>query len=155
MGSYTAVVRPPRELPDLPPNAALLEYLRPQACWPASPGHGYTLGSWELHTHPDLMERLGELAPGWPLTAAYGVPMLACEGIAAVVALGTSPLAVRIGSLPPGIETVHPMASLTFVRGDWQLVDPWQNQLTRAEGTRVLTALVSAALAHAASLASP
>jgi hypothetical protein len=119
-------MQPPQDLPDLPPNAALLEYLRPRASWPASPGHGYTLGSWELHTHPDLMERLCDLAPGWPLTAAYGVPVLACEGIAAVVALGTRPLA-----------------------------DPWQNQLPRAEGTRILTALVSAALAHAASLASP
>jgi hypothetical protein len=46
-----------------------------------------------LHTHPDLMERLRDLAPRWPLTAAYGVPLPARDGIWAVVALGTGWLA--------------------------------------------------------------
>ena len=91
-------------LPDVPQNAELLAFLREQASAPDGPGD-YALGYWQLHAHPDLMERLRDLAPGWPLTAACGIPMLAGEGIAAVVALGTSWLAVRIGDLSPDVET--------------------------------------------------
>ncbi len=145
-------MEPLQELPDLAPNAALLEFLRGQASPPSGPGD-YTLGSWQLHTHPDLIERLRELAPGWPLTAAYGVPLLACEGIAAVVALGTDWLVVRVGILPPGIETRDPAPEWSFARGDWRVLSPWQSQLSGADAKRILTALVSAALAHAASLA--
>jgi hypothetical protein len=50
------------------------------------------------------MDRLCELAPGWPLAAAYGVPLLASEGVAAVVALGTDWLAVRIDRLLANIR---------------------------------------------------
>src|SRR5215469_5936969 len=96
-------MRPLQELPDLPQNASLLDFLRSQASPPSGPG-GYALDAWQLHTHPDLMDRLCELAPGWPLAAAYGVPLLARDGVAAVVALGTSWLVARIASLPAGIE---------------------------------------------------
>jgi hypothetical protein len=106
-----------------------------------------------LHTHPDLIGRLRGLAPGWPLTAAYGVPLLACEGIAAVIALGTDWLVVRAGSLPSGVETEDPAPEWSFAHGDWHVLSPWQSQLSGADAERVLTALVSAALAHAASLA--
>jgi hypothetical protein len=140
------------QLPDLPANAALLEYLRVQAVPPSGPDD-YALGAWQLHTHPDLMGRLRDLAPGWPLTAAYGVPLLARDGIAAVVAFGTGWLAVRIGSLPPDVETVEPDLAWSFAADDWRLVSPWQSQLTTGDGTRMLRSLVSAALAHAASLA--
>jgi hypothetical protein len=117
----------------------------------AVPGD-YTLGAWQLHTHPDLIGRFRELAPGWPLTSAYGVPLLASEGIATVVALGTDWLAVRTGHLPPGIETGDPDPAWSFAHGDWHIVSPWQSHLPSAEGTRILRELVSAALDHAASL---
>lgn len=55
-GVYARGVEPPQELPDLPQNAALLEFLREQASPPSGPGD-YTLGSWQLHTHPDLIGR--------------------------------------------------------------------------------------------------
>ena len=42
-----------------------------------------------MHAHPDLIGVLRDLAPGFPLTAAYGFPLLAWDGIAAIVALGT------------------------------------------------------------------
>ena len=146
-------VGPPLELPDLPPNARLLEFLRGQASPPGGPDD-YTLGSWQLHTHPDLMERLRELAPGWPLTAAYGVPLLAGEGIAAVVALGTGWLVVRIDHLPPGVQSEDPAAGRWSAAGDdWHVVSPWPGQLPAADGTRVLRDLVAAALAYAARLA--
>ncbi len=141
-----------RSLPDLPANAALLGYLRGQAV-PAGGPEDHALGSWQLHTHPDLMERLRELAPGWPLTAAYGVPLLARDGIAVVVALGTGWLAIRVGSLPPDVETVEPDTAWSFAGADWHFISPWQSQLPAADGTRTLRRLVSAALAEAASLA--
>jgi hypothetical protein len=99
------------------------------------------------------MGRLRDLAPGWPLTAAYGVPLLACEGTAAVVALGTGWLAVRIGYLPPDVETAEPDPAWSFAGDEWHFIRPWQGQLSAADGTRMLRELVAAALAHAASLA--
>jgi len=99
------------------------------------------------------MDRLCELAPGWPLTAAYGVPLLASDGVAAVVALGTGWLAVRTDHLPASIRTLEPAPAFTFAGGDWRIVDPWQDQLASADGTRVLRGLVRGALSYAASLA--
>ncbi len=145
-------MRPLQELPDLPQNATLLEFLRSQASSPSGPGD-YALGAWQLHTHPDLMERLCELAPGWPLTAAYGVPLLAREGIAAVVALGTDWLAVRIDGLPANVETGGAAPAWSFAGGDWHIVDAWQGGLPSADGTRVLRGLVSGALSYAGRLA--
>jgi hypothetical protein len=145
-------VRPLRDLPDLPQNAGLLAFLRGQASPPSGPDD-YALGAWQLHTHPDLIARLGDLAPGWPLTAACGVPMLASQGIAAVVALGTDWLAVRIDHLPAGIKTQAPAPEWTFADSAWHIVDPWQSQLPKAEGTDVLRRLVRRALRCAASLA--
>jgi hypothetical protein len=129
----------------------LLAFLGGQARPPKGPGD-YALGAWQLHTHPDLMDRLCELAPGWPLTAAYGVPLLASEGIAAVVALGTGWLSVRIDRLPPDVKTLEPDPGWPFAGGDWHIVDPWQSQHSSAEGTRVLRGLVSGALSYAAGL---
>jgi hypothetical protein len=146
-------VRPLLELPDLPQNGSLLGFLRSQGSPPSGPGRAFALGAWELHTHPDLMDRLCELAPGWPLTAAYGVPLLAYEGVAAVAALGTGWLAVRIDHLPANIKTRESAQAWTFAGGDWHIVDPWQGQLSAADGTRVLRGLVSGALSYAASLA--
>jgi hypothetical protein len=142
-----------QELPDLPQNGSLLSFLRSQASPPSGAGREYALGAWELHTHPDLMGRLCELAPGCPLTAAYGVPLLASEGVAAVVALGTDWLAVRIDRLPANIKALEPAPVWTFARGDWHLVDAWQGERSLADGTRVLRGLVSGALSYAASLA--
>jgi hypothetical protein len=140
------------ELPDLPQNGSLLGFLRGQAS-PPKFGRADALGAWELHTHPDLMDRLCDLAPGWPLTAAYGVPLLASDGVAAVVALGTDWLAVRIDHLPANIKTLEPAPTWTFASGDWRMLDPWQGQLSSADGTRVLRGLVGGALSYAASLA--
>lgn len=139
-------------LPDLAENASLLGFLRGQAS-PPELGRADALGAWQMHTHPDLMERLCELAPGWPLTAAYGVPLLAGEGVAAVVALGTDWLAVRIDRLPVGIKTLEPAQAWTFAGGDWHIVDPWQGHLSYTDATRVLRGLARGALSYAASLA--
>jgi hypothetical protein len=142
------------ELPDVPQNAAILEYLRGQASSPSGPDD-YTLGPWQLHTHPDLMALLRELAPGWPLTAAYGIPLLASEGIAGVAAFGTEWLAIRIDQLPSGIEVEdnREPAWQSCVRGGWHLLSPMQNGLPRDKVGSTLRTLAAAALDHAATLA--
>jgi hypothetical protein len=146
-------VTEPRELPDVPPNAALLAFLRGQASPPSGPGD-YTLGSWQLHTHPDLMALLQNLAPGWPLTAAYGIPLLASEGIAALAAFGTDYLAVRVDHLPAGVETedIWGLDWVPCTRDGWHIITPWQDRLKPGEIGPVLERLAAEALAHAARL---
>lgn len=151
---YPIYIEELHELPDLPQNAALLEYLQGQASPPSGPDD-YTLGPWQLHTHPDLMALLRELVPGWPLTAAYGIPLLASEGVAAVAAFGTEWLAIRIDQLPPSIEIEDDQgpAWQSCVRDGWHLLSPVQNGLPRGEVGATLQTLAAGALAHAATLA--
>jgi hypothetical protein len=140
-------VDPLLELPDLPQNAVMLSYLRGQASPPSGPDD-YVLGSWQLHAHPDLIGALRDLAPGWPLTATYGVPLLACGGVAAVVALGMDRLAVRVDDLSADVEADDdPAPEWSFAGQGRHVVALWQN------GERALRELVAAALAHPAALA--
>ena len=100
-------MEPLLQLPDLSQNAALLDYLRGQASPPGGPGD-YTPRSLAAARSPRPDRTTSPTRAGWPLTAAHGVPLLACEGIAAAAALGTDWLAVRIGHLPPSVETEDP-----------------------------------------------
>jgi hypothetical protein len=81
-----------------------------------------------------------------------GFRCFASEGVAAVVAPGTSALAVRIDRLPAKIEIREAAPAWTFAGNDWHTVDPWQGHLPAADGTRVLRGLVSGALDCAANL---
>ncbi|MBC9718965.1 hypothetical protein H9Y04_41210 [Streptomyces sp. TRM66268-LWL] len=94
-------------LPGLPQNTAVLAFLRAQAA-PPGPVRTYDIDAWELHTHPDLMERIGALAPYGQLHSAYGVPVLAYEGVAAAVALGTETLLLRLRAHPPQLAESAP-----------------------------------------------
>ncbi|UIX29988.1 hypothetical protein [Streptomyces sp. GQFP] len=134
-----------------PQNAALLDFLQAQG----SPPHGpndYALGEWQLHTHPDLLDRLAQLAPRVPLHAAYGVPVLAYEGIAVAAALGTSTLLVRLPTAPPRLKVGLPDPSLAA--HGWQEIDAWQGELPSAEGDRRLAGVIRGALANVRDLAS-
>ncbi|MBD0746652.1 hypothetical protein [Streptomyces sp. CBMA152] len=137
-------------LPNLPQNTALLDLLREQSV-PQERG-GYADEGWELHTHPDLVERLEDLAPRWPVLASFGVPVLAANGIAAVVAVGTGVLLVRLPEAPPEpLEPAEPCPPLTDPGQGWYAVCPWQNELSSAESKRLLSLLVQHALTYAAS----
>ncbi|MFF1872681.1 hypothetical protein [Kitasatospora herbaricolor] len=138
-------------LPDLPQNAVLLDLLREQG---VPQEHGdYVYEGWELHTHPDLVERLEDLAPRWPVLATFGVPVLAAKGIAAVVAQGMSTLLVRLPEAPPELlKPAAPCPPLTDPGGGWYTVCPWQSELRSAESERLLSLLVQQALSYAASL---
>jgi hypothetical protein len=134
-----------------PQNAALLDFLRAQGSPPSGPDD-YALGEWQLHTHPDLLDRLAQLASRAPLHAAYGVPVLAYEGIAAAAALGTSTLLVRLPAAPTNLEVGTPVPSLAD--HGWCAVDAWQSELPSAEGARRLSGAIQGALANARELTS-
>jgi hypothetical protein len=95
---------------DHPANLVLLSYLKAPACPPSGPDD-HELDGWQLHTHPDLVERLTTLAPdGAPVIPLFGVPALAAEnGVFATVALGTSWLIVRLPHLPDDLEIEKPI----------------------------------------------
>lgn len=83
------------------------------------------------------------------------VPLLASEGIAAIAALGTDWLAVRIDDLPPGVQAEddqHP-EWLPFIRYGWHILSPVQDRLPPGDIGPALRNLAAAVLAHAASLA--
>ncbi|GLY91914.1 hypothetical protein [Actinoallomurus iriomotensis] len=140
------------EVADHPANRVLLDYLRAQARRPTAPiDYIYAIDEWELHTHPDLVERLEELAPdGIPVIPLFGVPALATNGIVAVVALGTSWLMVRLPQLPDDLETQDPIPPLSD--HGWQAISAWQSEIPTAEAKQRLTQLVNDAFHHARSL---
>ena len=129
------------DLPELPQNAILLDYLRPEA----KPAEDQSrLGKWEMRAHPDLAEWMESLAPGQPVHAAYGAPVLTAAGVAAVVAIGTDHMLLRLWSVPDDLKTGIPTPPLTDQ--GWRLVDAWQNQLSRPDWKRRLSALIKLAL---------
>lgn len=83
-------------------NRDLLDYLRTNAR-PGTGRRGAEFDGWELHTHPDLIERLAEIA-GSPraVIPVYGVAAIAHKGVAAVVALGYRHPAVPPTDAPDG-----------------------------------------------------
>lgn len=137
--------------PNLPQNTALLDLLRKQG---VPQEHGTCVyEGWELHTHPDLVERLEDLAPDWPVLATFGMPVLASKGIAAAVAVGMATLLVRLPEAPSEpLEPAAPRPPLTDPGEGWYSVCPWQSELPSAESKRLLSLLVRHALSYAASL---
>ncbi|MHA6762584.1 hypothetical protein [Streptacidiphilus sp. PAMC 29251] len=137
--------------PDLPQNTVLLDLLRKQGF--ACEQGDFVYEGWELHTHPDLVERLESLAPHWPVLATFGMPVLAAKGVAAVVAWGTDTLLLRLPEGPPEVlKAAAPCPPLTDPGQGWYSVRPWQSELGSAKSKRLLSLLVQHALAHAASL---
>lgn len=138
------------QLPNLPQNTVLLDLLREQGVAQVHGACAYE--GWELHTHPDLITRLEDLAPHWPVLATFGLPVLASKGIAAVAARGMSMLLVRIPEPPP--EPLRPAGlcpPLTDPGQGWYSVCPWQSELPSAESKHLLSLLVQHALTYAAS----
>jgi hypothetical protein len=136
----------------MPQNAALLEFLRGQAALPKL-GRVDDYDGYELHTHPDLISRLAELAPGRPVLPVYGVAVFAYEGIAAVVAWSMDHLMFRLPTIPADLKRETPIAALAG--HGWHAVNAWQSDLPSALGLQKLSALVQAALEHAKDESSP
>jgi hypothetical protein len=125
-------------LPDTGSNRDLLDHLRRQAQLDPD-------GGWELHVHPDLWERLAALA-GSPraVVALYGLAGVVVKGVAAVVALGTSTLLVRLPEPPDGDGLVPSGPVEPLTRRGWYSVHAWSSDPAR------LADLVRAAREHAA-----
>ncbi len=141
----------PCPLPDLPQNAELLVFLRGQAAPPRLADGFDDYGGFEPHSHPDLISRLEQLAPQWPILPVYGVSVLAYEGVAAVVALSMEHLLFRLPAAPSDLEQATPIPPLTDT--GWHAVSAWQSDLPSAEGVQRLSALTRAALDRARDLA--
>jgi hypothetical protein len=144
-GCATGQLAGARDRAGRPPAARMAWPTNARASKPNTCAQVGVLGQWQLHAHPNLIGVLCDLAPEWPLTAAYGVPLLACEGGAAVVALGTDWLAVRIDDLPADVETdCDPAPEWSFAEQGWHVVPIWHGRLRE---------LIAAALANAGALA--
>ncbi|GAA1862785.1 hypothetical protein [Asanoa iriomotensis] len=132
-------------LSDSAANRDLLTYL----CARATRGSGgpYEQDGWELHTHPDLVERLGEIARSdRAVVAVYGYAVLEQKGVAVVVALGTSHLLFRLRAAPEGVVAATPIEPLCGNGRGWHAVDAWSSDARR------LVALVKDARRHANTL---
>ncbi|MGI8336230.1 hypothetical protein ACRYCC_40335 [Actinomadura scrupuli] len=69
---------------DHPANRVLFDFLRAQARRPSDPADSsYAIDEWRPHTHPDLLERLEELAPDGIPIIPLGLPALAVDGVVA------------------------------------------------------------------------
>jgi hypothetical protein len=110
----------------------------------------------DLRCHPDLCERLDELAHGLPgVRVRYvgGLPILVHPGgVVFAVGGGTTWSALR---LPPRVHTaiIRSEWGLRGLEGEWIDVDPWLSDIPRHDGLRRLRGWSRAAYDHAAELA--
>jgi hypothetical protein len=110
----------------------------------------WDIDGYELHTHPDLIERLQQLGEGTQMqvTAAYGLPVLASPiGRPFAVDVGTSTLLLRLGVVPDDVRASD--APSWFRLQGWVSVDAWQADLLREEGTARLRIWVREAFDNA------
>lgn len=129
-------------LPDEARNLAnrdVLHFLERQAK-PAKPAYAaIDIDEYELHTHPDLIERLAEVGTGLdaPMVAVYGVPVFAHRNhVIFAVAYGMSTLIYR---LPTNLHSrVVPARWTCDVGAEWVSADAWLSDLPGREGTERL-----------------
>ncbi len=134
----------PDSVNDRPENAAILARLR-EAAEPAT--SAYRLGEWELHAHPDLCERLDDVAPDGRRVEVYGLPGRASPGgVLYAVARGTSGILLR---LPAGSARDAVLANggavATDIDSDWVRADAWLTDVPSAAGRALLAGWVKAA----------
>jgi hypothetical protein len=132
----------------IPANRAVLARLRERAV--ARPADDpWALDGFELHTHPDLQERLDHVAAGQPggrSVGLYGVPVLIAADVVYAIAGGTSRVYLRIPAGPTRDEVVRHGGDADVDFGpEWVGADAWLSDLTSAEGTRLLASWVAAA----------
>ena len=141
----------------VPENATILEHLRsataPRTRRNASP---WDVDAFELHSHPDLTERLDELRQG--VTGAgshvgiYGYTALVDRGGAVrVVSLGNAGFAIRVAD-PAVRADIEANSRFRWHAPDpaWIGADPWPFDLPLAEGTARARSWFEASFAEAA-----
>jgi hypothetical protein len=136
-------------LASLPVNRAVLDVLRPLSV-PRPADDPWALDGFELHTHPDLHERLDQVASGQPgagrSVGIYGVPALVTDDVIYAVALGTSTIDLRIPPRPIRLEVIrHGGREGSDFGPAWVSADAWVGDLSMAAGTEALRSWVAAA----------
>lgn len=143
------------DLDERPANASLVRFLEAGA----HPAHSDVslrdarLDGWELRCHPDLRERLEQVAEpiGLQVDHVRGVPVLIHpNGVAFAAARGTSLVLLR---LPPDecADVQRSRWTGDAPDADWVAVEPWLD-LPDPEPRQRLSEWVARAFAHAASL---
>lgn len=133
-----------------PENAAIARVAGPGAR--ARPGEPYAIDGWELRAHPDLEERLRQLAegpPGASVAVLRGLPVIVDrDGIVCVAAAGTSGLLLRLADGPARDAVLANGGEAQPAIGpDWVRADPWLSDVPATAGTAMLRSWVEAALA--------
>ena len=130
---------PEAEATDLPHNRAVLASLR-QTAEPAR--SEYRLGAFEQLTHPDVCERLDQLARGGRAVGAYGGCARAARGGELyAIGMGTSSIALRLVDGPAREAVMANGGRLAPGLGsDWVLADAWLSAMPRVAGTELLAA---------------
>jgi hypothetical protein len=125
----------------VPNNGQVLTILRDRGVYRPTSAP-WTLDGYELHCHPDLEERIGQLAAGLPggsTIGLYGTPGLAANDIVYAVAMGMSTIHVRLPACPVRDEiTRHSDLGPSAFGPDWVVADAWLSHLSSAAGTALL-----------------
>lgn len=132
------------ELEAVPANRPMLATLRRSA----EPARSeYRLGAFEQRVHPDVCERLDQLAAGGRSVGAYGLcARVGRGGVLYAIAMGTGAIALR---LPPSAAREAVMAHGgkpgADLGPDWVIADAWLSQLPGPDGTALLAGWLEAA----------
>jgi hypothetical protein len=117
-------------------NRDVLQFLERQAR-PAKPAYAsYDIDEYELHTHPDLIERLAEAAAGLdaPMVAVYGVPVLMHRNH--VIFAAAYSMSTLIYRLPTNLHSrVAPARWTVDIGAEWVAANGWLSDLPSREGT--------------------
>ena len=135
-------------------NHDVLLFLERQAK-PRDPASAdFDLDAFELHTHPDLMERLVEASAGLdaPMVAAFGVPVLVHpNGVLFACAYSMDTLLLR---LPEELHARVVASGWIYQIGPaWVPADAWLTGVPRRGGTERMREWCRWAYAHAGLLA--
>ncbi len=132
------------ELEAIHENRLVLAWLRESA----EPARSeYRLGAYEQHVHPDVCDRLDQVASGGRTVGAYGhCARVARDGALYAIGMGMGSIALRLpggqvreavlargGRLDQGLGTA------------WVVADAWLTEVPRPEGTALLATWVEAA----------
>jgi hypothetical protein len=137
------------------PNASALEVLRAWSV-PRTKRNSsiWDLDDFELHTHPDLSERLEACATSLPEASIRGVYGFAAlvhpNAVLYAVATGMSDLQLRLATDDPDRPSILALKGSESPFGsEWVTAAAWLTDVPRADGTAMLTAWVRRAFGTA------
>jgi len=145
----------PEALRGIAANEGVLDALGSAAELPEPAGgpSPYAIDAFVLHAHPDLCERLLDVAEGIEGASTFGVfglPCLVDRGrVLRAFARGTSSLWLRLAASTRGELGPDEAWPATELGPDWVRIDAWQTVRPSAEGTAWVRRLAAAAFESA------